>query len=184
MTEKPSTSSQAKATCSCVVAARLAETAIVATSLRKTDIGDRDVVENQRFVQWSGMPFEFWTTRGRARRRSAASAVGLPVETVVLLILIVARCCVKQCSCRFWPVHPLCSIRRSQGRGASHPIALPACKLLEPTVPYPYISDVLSPPGGLQTRLRVPPSFSWRDIGACWSPGPQNTRVVARILSP
>jgi hypothetical protein len=150
------------------------------------------MLSNPRFVQWSkpwsklsGMPFEFWTTRGRARRRSAASAVGLPVETVVLLILIVARCCVKQCSCRFWPVHPLCSIRRSQGRGASHPIALPACKLLEPTVPYPDISDVLSsPPVGLQTRLRIPPSLSWWDIGACWSPGPQNTRVVARILSP
>ena len=42
------------------------------------------------------------------------------------------------------PVHPLRSIRRSEGRGVSRPIALPACQLLGPTVSYPDISVVRS----------------------------------------
>ena len=38
--------------------------------------------------------------------------------------------------------HPLRSIRRSQGRGVSHQIALHTCQLLGPTVPYPDTSAV------------------------------------------
>ena len=41
----------------------------------------------------------------------------------------------------------------------------------------------LSPPGCFRIRLRIPPSLSWRNIGACRSPGPRNTRIVARISS-
>jgi hypothetical protein len=41
----------------------------------------------------------------------------------------------------------------------------------------------LSPPGCFRIRLRIPPSLSWRNIGACRSPGRPNTRVVARISS-
>ena len=37
------------------------------------------------------------------RRRAAASAAGLPQGPVARLMLIVARGCVKQCSCRFTP---------------------------------------------------------------------------------
>ena len=44
-------------------------------------------------------------------------------------------------------------------------------------------SRPLSPPGCLRTRLRIPPSLSWRNIGACRSPGPPNTCLVARISS-
>ena len=39
----------------------------------------------------------------------------------------------------------------------------------------------LSAPGCFRIRLRIPPSRSWRNIGACRSPGPRNTRLVARI---
>jgi hypothetical protein len=39
----------------------------------------------------------------------------------------------------------------------------------------------LSPPGCLRIRLRIPPSLSRRNFGACRSPGPRNTRLVARI---
>jgi len=39
----------------------------------------------------------------------------------------------------------------------------------------------LSAPGCFRIRLRIPPSLSWRNIGACRPPGPRNTRVVARI---
>ena len=39
----------------------------------------------------------------------------------------------------------------------------------------------LSPPGCLRIRLRIPPSLSWRNIGACRSARPRNTRLVARI---
>ena len=42
------------------------------------------------------------------------------------------------------PLHPLPSIRRSQGRGVSRPIALHTCQLLGPTVPYPDINSVRS----------------------------------------
>jgi hypothetical protein len=42
------------------------------------------------------------------------------------------------------PVHSLRSTRRSQGRGASHPIVLHAFQLLGPTVPYPDTSAVRS----------------------------------------
>jgi hypothetical protein len=33
----------------------------------------------------------------------------------------------------------------------------------------------LSPSGCLRTRLRIPPSLSWRNIGACRAPGPRNS---------
>ena len=78
------------------------------------------------------------------------------------------------------PVHPLRSTRRSQGRGVSRPIALHAFQLLGPTVPYPDTSAVRSP-GCLRIRLRIPPSLSWRNIGACRSPRPPDTRLVTRI---
>jgi hypothetical protein len=39
----------------------------------------------------------------------------------------------------------------------------------------------LSPPGCLRIRLRILPSLSWRNIGACRPPGWRNRRVVARI---
>ena len=42
------------------------------------------------------------------------------------------------------PVHPLRSIRRSQGRGVSRLIVLHAFQLLGPTVPYPCMSAVRS----------------------------------------
>ena len=42
------------------------------------------------------------------------------------------------------PVHPLCSIRRFQARGASRPIALHTCQMLRPTVPCPYMSAVVA----------------------------------------
>ena len=42
------------------------------------------------------------------------------------------------------PVHPLRSIRRSQGRGVGHQIALHTCQLLGPTVPYPDTSAIRS----------------------------------------
>ena len=42
------------------------------------------------------------------------------------------------------PVHPLCSIRRFQGRGVSRQIALHTCQLLKPTVPYPDTSAIRS----------------------------------------
>ena len=41
----------------------------------------------------------------------------------------------------------------------------------------------LSPPGCFRIRLRIPPSLSWRNIGVCRSPRPQNTRIVAQIAS-
>ena len=42
------------------------------------------------------------------------------------------------------PVHPLRSIRRSQGRGVSRQIALHTCQLLGPTVPCPDTSAIRS----------------------------------------
>ena len=42
------------------------------------------------------------------------------------------------------PVHPLRSIRRSQGRGVSRQIALHTCQLLGPTVPCPETSAIRS----------------------------------------
>jgi len=42
------------------------------------------------------------------------------------------------------PDHPLRSIRRSQGRGASRPIALHTCQLLDSTIIYPCMSAVRS----------------------------------------
>ena len=44
----------------------------------------------------------------------------------------------------FLPVHPLRGIRRFQGRGVSRQIALHACQLLGPTVPYPDNSAIRS----------------------------------------
>jgi hypothetical protein len=44
----------------------------------------------------------------------------------------------------FLPVHPLRSIRRSQGRGVSRPIALHTCQLLGPIVPCPDNSAIRS----------------------------------------
>ena len=41
----------------------------------------------------------------------------------------------------------------------------------------------LPPPGCLRIRLRIPPSLSLRNIGACRSSGPPNTCLVARIAS-
>jgi hypothetical protein len=41
----------------------------------------------------------------------------------------------------------------------------------------------LSPPGCFRIRLRIPPSLSWRNIGACRSAGPRITRLVAQISS-
>ena len=41
----------------------------------------------------------------------------------------------------------------------------------------------LSPPGCFRIRLRVPPSLSRRNIGACRSAGPRITRLVAQISS-
>ncbi len=41
----------------------------------------------------------------------------------------------------------------------------------------------LPPPGCLRIRLRIPPSLSWRNIGALRSTGRRNTRLVARISS-
>jgi hypothetical protein len=41
-------------------------------------------------------------------------------------------------------VHPLCSIRRFRRCGVGRPIALHACQLLKPTVPYPCMSAVRS----------------------------------------
>ena len=41
----------------------------------------------------------------------------------------------------------------------------------------------LSPPGCVRIRLRIPPSLSWRNIGACRSAGPPNSRLFARISS-
>ena len=41
----------------------------------------------------------------------------------------------------------------------------------------------LSPPGCFRIRLRIPPSLSWRNIGACRSAGPPNSRLFARISS-
>ena len=41
----------------------------------------------------------------------------------------------------------------------------------------------LSAPGCFRIRLRILPSRSWRNIGACRSAGPRNTRLVARISS-
>ena len=46
-----------------------------------------------------------------------------------------------------------------------------------------YPCHPLSPPGWFRIRLRIPPSLSWRNIGACRSPGPRITRLVARISS-
>ena len=51
----------------------------------------------------------------------------------------------------------------------SYPITLPACKLLGPA------SSCTS----LRTRLEMPPSLSWRIIGACRSPG-RRTRDSSR----
>ncbi len=73
------------------------------------------------------------------------------------------------------PLYPLRSIRRSQGRGVGHQIAIHTCQLLGPTVPYPDTSAIRSsPPGCFRIRLRIPPSLSWRNIGACRPPGWQN----------
>jgi hypothetical protein len=41
----------------------------------------------------------------------------------------------------------------------------------------------LSPPGCFRIRLRIPPSLSWRNIGACRSAGPPSTCLFARISS-
>ncbi len=71
-----------------------------------------------------------------------ASAVGLPQGPVCIPTLIVARGCV--CQTVLPPLHPVRSIRRPQGRGASRPIALHTCQLLGPTVPYQNSSAVRS----------------------------------------
>ena len=79
------------------------------------------------------------------------------------------------------PDHPLRSIRCSQCRGASRPITLHTRQLLDSTAIYPFMSAVLSPPGCLRIRLRIPPSsslsesfkFKLRNIGACRSSGPR-----------
>ena len=41
----------------------------------------------------------------------------------------------------------------------------------------------LSAPGCFRIRLRIPPSRSWRNIGACRSSGWRSTRIVAQISS-
>ena len=79
------------------------------------------------------------TTEGGPRRRSATSR---SVSREDLLPAYTHRCAVA--SKILMPVHPFCSIRRSEGRGASPQIPLPASKLLRTTVPYLDISDVRS----------------------------------------
>jgi hypothetical protein len=82
------------------------------------------------------------------------------------------------------PIRPLCSIRRSQGRGVSRPIVLLACQLLGPTVPCPYISFVRSRrPAATECASECHLRSPGGNIGGCRSPGPRNTRVVVRILS-
>jgi hypothetical protein len=62
---------------------------------------------------------------------------------------------------RLLPVRPLCSIRRSQGDGVSRPIALPACRLLGPTVPCPDISAVCARrPAALPPNSPPNPTFA------------------------
>jgi hypothetical protein len=56
-------------------------------------------------------------------------------------MLIVARGCVEQYSCRF--THFAASAV-SKGRGVGHQIALHTCELLKPMVPYPCMSAVRS----------------------------------------
>ena len=65
------------------------------------------------------------------------------------------------------PVHPFCSIRRSQGRGVSRQIALHTCQLPKPTVPYPETSAIRSrrPAASAfasESRLRSPGGISGR----------------------
>jgi hypothetical protein len=82
------------------------------------------------------------------------------------------------------PVHPICSIRRSQGRGVSRPIAPPACQLLGQMVSCPDISAVRSrcpaaPEVASESHLRSPGG----NIGACRSPGAEHApRGVDRVL--
>ncbi len=77
--------------------------------------------------------------------------------------LVVARGCVKQCSCRFThfaasavPQRPWC--------GPSNPAARP-----DGSIPKDQHRP-LPPPGCLRIRLRIPPSLTGRNIGACRSP--------------
>ncbi len=118
------------------------------------------------------------------RRRSAAYKVGLPQRPADILVLIVARGCVKQFSCRF-----------TQFTASAVPkaVLLPCCgpSNRTPCMPVARTDDSmprqqrhpLSPPGCFRIRLRIPPSLSWRNIGACRPPGWRNRRVVARISS-
>ncbi len=114
---------------------------------------------------------------------SAASAVGLPQRPAVILVLIVARRgCGKRFRvfCRLTRAH-FCSIRRSQD-GVRRPIASPACQLLGLAVLHPCTSLVRSRhPAASESHLRLRSPPAGGIIGAYRSPGPWNTRLVARI---
>ncbi len=108
------------------------------------------------------------------RRRSAASEVGLPQGPGVLLVLRPTVLRVLPARARITPVplHTLRSIRCSQCRGASRPITLHTRQLLDSTAIYPFMSAVLSPPGCLRIRLRIPPSSSLSFKFSCGISGP------------
>ncbi len=86
------------------------------------------------------------------------------------------------------PVHPLRSIRRSQGRGVSRPLALWQCAPYAPAArtdgPMPRQQrHPLWPPGCFRIRLRIPPSLSLRDTGASGHPGPRRPGEQTRASS-
>ncbi len=126
------------------------------------------------------------------RRHAAASAVGLPQGPVGMLMLIVARGCVERCLCRFTlfaasavpKAVPLCTPCQPESR----PIALPACELLGPTVPYRVLTALAarlpphSPPNPTVALLaEYRPGPARRSPGRA---GPPNTSLpVARISS-
>jgi hypothetical protein len=74
------------------------------------------------------------------------------------------------------PVHPLRSIRRSQGPWCEPPNRAPYVPAARPDGSMPrHQCRPLSPPGCLRIRLRIPPSLSWRNIGACRSRAARGT---------
>jgi hypothetical protein len=91
--------------------------------------------------------------------------------------------------CALWPRNPWADAPTSQ----HPPFPQVWC---EPLNRAPYVPNAqtdgpipmhecrpLSPPSCFRIRLRIPPSLSWRNIGACRSAGPPNSRLFARISS-
>jgi hypothetical protein len=132
-----------------------------------SSLGDRGVTEGclpqTRKPGLSHLPFpRDWSPRqplGCCRVRSPARAC-FPTH---------ADRCARLRQTLLLPVHPLCSIRRSQ-----RPWCEPPKPAAWPDGSMPKDQRrPLPPPGCLRVRLRIPPSLSWRYIAACRSTRPE-----------